>query len=161
MTKQSACNLMRSLPKKLRLPLAGLTLAVCSWSTTEAQAQTTGSAPQLYLELNRLEQVESACRASFVAQNTIGSDLSGIGFEFVLFNKEGLIEQMSSFDFGALNNGKTIVRRFDLKADQCLNISRILVNRISKCATAQPSEVAANCELVLKIGNKTNIQFGN
>ena len=148
---------MRSLPVTFCALSIGLAVKLCL-PPGMAQAQETGTAPQLMIELNRLEQMKEACRATFVLSNGLQSGIGEIALELVLFNTSGLVEQMRSFDFGQAAAGKTVVRRFDLGETRCADISRILVNGVSKCSA--PGMDRSECGKALRTGNRTQAQFG-
>lgn len=110
------------------------------------------------LELNRLSSTGDRCVATFVAHNRLGSDLEKLGFEIVLFDCDGLVDRLTKFNFGALADGKTIVRQFEISGILCEDISQILINGASTCTGANLDPTA--CDKRLKVSNKTSIQFG-
>lgn len=110
------------------------------------------------MELNRLEQNGEACRLTFVIRNDLGADLSGSGFEMVIFDDDGLVKLMTVFDFGALQSGKTVVKRFELPDTGCQSVSRILVNSAARCSGSGID--AAQCAAALRTANRSNIEFG-
>lgn len=148
---------MRGLPVTFCALSIGLAVKLCL-PPDKARAQETGTAPQLMLELNRLEQMKEACRATFVLSNDLGNAVGEIALELVLFNAAGLVEQMRSFDFGQVAAGKTVVRRFDLGGTKCPDISRVLVNGVAKCSV--PGMDRSECGKALKTRNRTEAQFG-
>ncbi|MDY8109836.1 hypothetical protein U0C82_11870 [Fulvimarina sp. 2208YS6-2-32] len=127
-------------------------------------AQETTSPPRepaksvLSIELNRVVANEAGCRLGFVTQNRIGSDLSKTAFEIVLFNPEGLIERMLVLDFGAMPEGRTKVREFNLPNAPCDSIARILVNDVSACEGEGVAEGA--CASALSASSRTDVAFG-
>ncbi|MCB1423865.1 MAG: hypothetical protein KDJ69_15680 [Nitratireductor sp.] len=137
--------------------LVGLSVKLCL-PHGKAHAQEAGKTPQLSIELNRLEQLKEACRATFVLSNGLQAGISEIALELVLFNPSGLVEQMRSFDFGEVVAGKTVVRRFDLNGTDCAEISRILINSVSKCAGDGLD--AGKCSGMLVTANRAGIEFG-
>jgi len=96
-----------------------------------AQAQEAG--PALRIELNALQPSQSGCRLTFVATNLLPQDITKAAFEVVLFNKAGMVERLSVFDFQELPASRTRVRQFALAGADCANISRILVNGATAC----------------------------
>lgn len=132
-----------------------LTLALVSQAVA---AEETASSQGLSLELNRLEQNGSACRATLVARNGFEANLDETAFELVMFDKAGLISLMTVFDFGALPAGKTRVQRFDLPQTSCPDLTRILVNGVSRC-TGTGIDIS-RCETNFSTNNRAGIEFG-
>ena len=112
----------------------------------------------LRLELNRLDQNGEACRFTFLVMNGLPADLAEMSAEIVLFDSKGLVERMTSVNFGVLGKDRTLVKRFDLPALSCAGVSRILVNGIGKCAGAGLD--AGACASGLQTDNRTSIPFG-
>ncbi len=116
------------------------------------------TAPKLTLELNRLEQSDNACRATFIVANGFTAPLEAFGIEMVVFDAAGLVGLMTVFDFGALAPGKTLVKRFDLPDTGCPEVTRILVNGVARCKGE--SIDGAACAAALTTSNRTAIPFG-
>lgn len=112
----------------------------------------------LHLELNRLEQNGAACRATLIARNGFETNLEETAFELVMFDKAGLIGLMTVFDFGSLPEGKTLVRRFDLPQIECTDLTRILVNGVSRCS-GEGIDIGL-CQTNLITANRAEIEFG-
>ncbi|MBW3097712.1 hypothetical protein [Pseudohoeflea coraliihabitans] len=127
-------------------------------SAPSANAQEGPAHAGLSLELNRLEQNGPACRATFVATNGFDENLKETAFEVVTFDRRGLIDLMTVIDFGALPEGKTMVRRFDLPQTVCGEMSRILVNSVSRCA-GETVDIA-RCRASFTTENHAEIKFG-
>ncbi|EDQ32861.1 hypothetical protein HPDFL43_07929 [Hoeflea phototrophica DFL-43] len=123
-----------------------------------AAAEETATSQGLSLELNRLEQNGAACRATLVAKNGFENNLDETAFELVMFDKAGLISLMTVFDFGALPAGKTRVQRFDLPQTSCPDLTRILINGVSRCAGTGID--VSRCEMNLSTNNRAGIVFG-
>lgn len=109
-----------------------LALAMVPWGWVAADTKEPSKA-HLSIELNRLDPVTGACRASFVIANKLGTGLGALGFEIVLFGKDERLLQLISFPAGALPKGKTVVRRFDIAGVPCDTIGRALLNAIPQC----------------------------
>ncbi|WP_420407551.1 hypothetical protein [Hoeflea sp.] len=146
---------MSSKAKRACLALAMVAGFLSSGHGASAQDQQSGN---IGIELNRLEQNGEACRLTFVVGNGLGSDLSGSGFEMVVFDANGLVRLMTVFDFGALPAGKTVVKRFELPDTGCESVSRILVNSAARCSG--PGVDASQCAAALTTTNRTETDFG-
>lgn len=106
----------------------------------------------LVLELNKAENTGQNCRFSFVLSNRTEEPVDNASYELVLFSIDGVIDQMSVFDFGSLPNGKTVVRQFELPGS-CEKAGRILVNGPSGCRPETPSP---HCTVPLVLSSRTS-----
>ena len=106
-----------------------------------ALAQSSG----LSIELNKAEDVDGGCVASFVFQNNLGATLDRFNLDLFLFDPEGVIVRRVTIDMAPLLDGKTRVAQFDLRAGACGAVSRILVNDIPLCRaeTGEPVDCLA------------------
>ncbi|MBD8889921.1 hypothetical protein [Roseibium litorale] len=135
---------------------AGLVLNL-SISAAMADGDT---AKPLSLELNKATDTQAGCLLTFVGTNKTGLALSSVAYELVLFDKDGLVDRMSAFDFGAMPAGKTFVRQFELKGSKCPGLSQILVNGAARCEQADPVKGAENtCISALSPASRTDIAF--
>ncbi|GAA0777444.1 hypothetical protein E1180_16695 [Roseibium denhamense] len=100
--------------------------------------------PVISMELNKTEPSGAGCRFSFVLRNETGRDLPAAAYEAVLFNTDGVIDQMSVLEFGALTSGKTVVRQFEMPGVDCTKAGRLLINGPVGCtATNTPGHCSA------------------
>ena len=83
-------------------------------AASPAAAQEAATAGGLALELNALSPSETGCRISFVATNTLGTELTRSAFEIALFGAGGGIERLVSLELKAMPEGKTRVLQFDI-----------------------------------------------
>jgi hypothetical protein len=112
------------------LPLATASIL----SVAPVAAQVTAIEPgQFGLELNALQQSETGCRITFLAENRLGSEIGKSSFELALFGADGGIDRLVALDFGVLPEGKSRVVQFELKQLACDDIGRVLVNDITAC----------------------------
>jgi hypothetical protein len=91
-------------------------------------------APLATIELNTLEQVETACRMTFTAQ--AAETIDQLVAETVLFDTSGAVKLLTLFDFRSLPGGKVRVRQFDIPATDCDALGRILFNGVDTCTGA-------------------------
>ncbi|MEH0073245.1 hypothetical protein V6L76_01475 [Pannonibacter sp. Pt2] len=136
--------------------IAAAALSVSTLSGVALAQIGPAAAEGVKLELNRAADAGNGCLLTFVATNGTGAALETAGFEFVLFNKEGLVDRMTVFDFGALPEGKTVVRQFQIPNQPCTGIGSILVNGASGCKTAAASPL---CSAPLTTTSRTDIGF--
>lgn len=89
------------------------------------------------LDLNRMDEVDTACRLTFVADNTL-APLSALALETVVFDRGGRVAALSVFDFDALPEGARRVRQFDVAGVACADVAQVLVNGVAACAGEGP-----------------------
>ena len=104
-----------------------------------------GQSSGLSVELNKAEDVNGGCVASFVFQNNLGATLDRFNLDLFLFDPQGVIVRRVTIDMAPLLDGKTRVAQFHLHAGGCAGLSRILVNDIPQCRaeTGEPVECLA------------------
>lgn len=116
-------------------------------------AAQSGPDAALGLEINRVDQIEGACRLTFMAENTLGRDIGALTVETVLIDAEGVVERLTLFEFGALPDGVPRVRQFDVPDLDCAVIGRVLINGVSEC------EGAEQCGASLRLSSRTDIEI--
>lgn len=122
----------------------------------DAVAQDT-SDEHLTIELNAVEQVENACRISFLLTNNLGSSIDKAVFEAVLFDAAGQVDRLTLFDFGALPTGRPRVRQFSVPGLACGDLGQILFNGTQTCDGTGLD--AASCTEALRLNNRTNVEI--
>lgn len=130
-----------------------MTLVFCMLAIN-VSAETT----PLSLELNNMQSTDSGCRISFVAVNSMPSELQETSFEIVIFNAQSIVEDMLVLEFGRLPAGKTKVVQFDLAEKSCDGISRLLINDVAACTGADLSPQV--CLDALSTSTKSQVIFG-
>jgi len=88
---------------------------------------------RLHVELNNIQKSSAGCRLSFVMKNALKPDIEDLSLEIVLFDKKARVSRILTLKTGALPQGKTRVKRFDIRGGQCHDISRILINSVETC----------------------------
>ena len=107
------------------------------------------AAQSLSVELNTAETIGSACRISFLAENTLGGDLTALVFEVVVLNRQGKVDRLTLLDFQDLPQGRKRVRQFDLPGLVCADVAQLLVNAASTCTGAGVAAEACMKDLVV------------
>lgn len=102
-------------------------------SDAENRHAAKATSPHLTIELNKLEQRDSACRLTLLIENRLGQTLRALDLELVLFARDQRIMRLIAAKAGWFPKAKSRVRQFDLPAIKCQQISRVLVNTINKC----------------------------
>ena len=132
--------------------LTGIAVLAGALLATPAAAQT-DAGRALGLELNRVEQVDAACRFTFLAENRMGADLSAFTVETVIIDAEGVVDRLTLFEFGAMPDASPRVRQFDVPALDCAQVGRILINGVSDCGGVE------GCATALTLSSRTDIEL--
>ena len=127
-----------------------LMLLAVAGPVTQVLAQEAG--PALGLQLNRVDQIEGACRLTFLAENALGADVGALSLETVLLDTDGIVERLTIFDFGALPDGIPRVRQFDVPGLACADLARVLVNAVADC------DAPVTCEGRLDYSTLTEVE---
>jgi hypothetical protein len=115
---------------------------------------------QLTIELNKVQQGQDGCRLSFVAVNRMGANLETTAMEVVFFDTNDVVSEMLLLDFGRLPSDKTKVVEFVLQQQECQHISRVLVNDVVECSSAEDQNMTQACFDALRTSNRAEIEFG-
>ena len=115
---------------------------------------------QLTIELNKVQQSQDGCRLSFIAVNEMGANLETTSMEVVFFDSSDIVSEMLLLDFGRLPSDKTKVVEFVLQQQDCGQISRVLVNDVVECSSAEEQNMTRECFSALKTSNRAEIEFG-
>ena len=114
----------------------------------------------LTIELNKVQQSQDGCRLSFIAVNRMGANLETTAMEVVFFDANDVVSEMLLLDFGRLPTDKTKVVEFVLQQQQCEQISRVLVNDVVECSSAEEQNMTQDCFNALRTSNRAEIEFG-
>ncbi len=133
----------------MRLLLAS---ALCALHFPAAPGLTQEAGRGLGLELNRIDPLEGACRLTFRAENSLGSDLEALTVETVLIDTLGRVERLTLFAFGALPDGVPRVRQFDIPGLDCESLGSVLINGITECSQG------AVCAKELDLSSRTEVE---
>lgn len=115
---------------------------------------------ELTIELNKMQQSQDGCRLSFIAVNRMGANLETTAMEVVFFDASDVVSEMLLLDFGRLPSDKTKVVEFVLQQQECEQISRVLVNDVVECSSAEEQNMTQDCFSALKTSNRAEIEFG-
>ena len=114
----------------------------------------------LTIELNKVQQSQDGCRLSFIAVNGMGANLEKTAMEVVFFDANDVVSEMLLLDFGRLPTDKTKVVEFVLQQQDCRQISRVLVNDVVECSSAEQQNMTQDCFNALRTSNRAEIEFG-
>lgn len=122
---------------------------------TSAMAQVGG----VIVELNKLEQMDNACRAYLVTRNLTDRHFESLMLNVVMFNNDGIVAKLLAVDLAPLPPGKTRVTIFDIKNLPCGNIGQLLLNDVMQCKTAKGKR--DDCLALIRVQSRTKVPFIN
>src|SRR5699024_8057022 len=103
--------------------------AVLALLSTAVPAQVGG----VDVELNKLQQVDDACRAYLVTQNLTDTDFRSMQLDIVMFDDDGIAAKRLAVEIGPLAADKTSLKVFDIGGLPCENMGQVLVNNVYSC----------------------------
>lgn len=104
-----------------------------------------------------MEDVNGACRLTFLVNNQTGSPIDEAVFETVIFDADGGVVRLSLFDFRDLPLDRPRVRQFDLPETPCASVGRALINGANSCViNGSQSDV---CELNLTLDSRIEVEL--
>lgn len=136
--------------------LAVLTAAVSALPANAADLP----GKRLLIELNKMEPAGEDCRTTWVLNNATGTDLARLQLDLVAFDADGIVARRVGPELGPIKHEHTRVKLFDLKAIDCRNVGRMLMNGVLACeadgAGAAASELCADN---LETATRTDVPF--
>lgn len=135
--------------------IASLGLAVALLGATAAFAQRDDGA--LHIELNKAEDGEGSCLATFVVRNALGHTLDRFRIDLYVFDREDVVSRQVLLDMAPLRRDKTTVSRFSLSEKPCAEIGRLLVNDLPQCRSE--SGESLDCVAKLRVASKDRIEL--
>jgi hypothetical protein len=139
---------MRRIMRSISVAIA----SVGALSAASAFGQTT-TGGAIGIELNRVDQIDTSCRFTFLAENSLGVDATALTLETVIIDTDGVVAQLTLFEFGDLPNGVPRVRQFDVPSLECAGVARILINGVSEC------EGVDGCGAALELSHRTDVEL--
>ncbi len=139
--------------KLIPIVLGGLVLssaAVHSQTSPPASTASTG----LTIELNKLEPLETSCRAYFVADNQSDKSYSTLKIDFVIFQSDGVIARRVTLELAPLKATKQSVKQFDFDGLGCDKVGRMLINEVIECKA--DADTVADCQGKLVVKSLVN-----
>lgn len=115
---------------------------------------------RITVELNNASDTETgACRLTFVATNRSGTGFDAAAWQVGVFDAQGVVRSLLVLEFGALAEDRTRIVLFDLPGRPCGDISRVVVNDVTACRTADGGS-SPLCLDALDARSRTDIAFG-
>ena len=110
---------------------------------------------EVNIELNKVEQINDACRVFLVIKNNSNYDFNALKPDIVLFNQDDVIHKNMAIELAPLEKKKKSVKAFDLKNYQCANLSSLLVNKFIQCDSITSNDL--DCMSLIHLTTKNNI----
>ena len=111
----------------------------------------------LRVELNKLEPMESACRAYLLFENGTQGNFESLRLDLVMFNPEGIINRRLAVEGGPLPAGKTSVKLFDIEGVTCTSVDRVLLNGVLSCRDGQGER--EDCLSLIETASRSSADF--
>lgn len=131
-------------------------VAASSHAQTTTETPTEGEAA-VVVELNKVEQLENACRAYLLFENGHSSRFEEFRLDLVLFDSDGVIARRIAVEAAPLRADRSVVKLFDLADLQCETIDRVLLNDIAPCADEEGAR--QDCVDLVELRSRTAIEF--
>jgi len=123
-----------------------------------AEPQSSGAeGTSVNIELNKLDPVDSSCRAYLVVHNASDKTYQSYKIDLVLFQADGVIGKRFALELGPLRPKKKTVKLFDIDAIACDKIGSLLINDVLECKAG--TEAAENCLQDLTTSTRTNVEL--
>src|ERR671919_148001 len=139
----------------MKLVIDMLALAAFGLAPLVAAAQEPAARDQVAIELNKLEQVDDACRIYMVVRNGRTS-YDSFKLDVVLFDTGGVIASRVAVGMGPLRAARPTVKLFDVQDQPCEGIGSLLVNEVLEC---RPAEAASDCLARIEVSSRTDVQI--
>jgi len=138
--------------------LIGMALVVAGSIALGLGGAASAAGPGLEIELNKTEDGDGACVASFVVRNDMGHTLDRFSMDLYVFDSDGVIARQVLLDLAPLRGNKITVARFNLIARSCGEVSRILINDIPSCRSAGSGDTL-DCLAALTVSSRDLIEM--
>lgn len=115
-----------------RLGLGILATAIAG-SISSLHAQETDLTGKISVELNAVQTNDTSCTLTFLIINGLAAPIDKAVYETVLFDKNGQVNRLTLFDFGALPPARPRVRQFAVPQLTCDQLGRVLFNGANIC----------------------------
>lgn len=116
-----------------------------------------GKEDKVSIELNRVSEVDGACRMSFVFTNGLEVPVETLSIETVLFNKEQSVERFLVLKSRPLSPQKIRVQQFDIRGIACNRLGKLLLNDVKACKAGDLS--TAGCLEKIEPSSRAGFPF--
>jgi len=133
-----------------------ITLLITAWALC-AWAPVSSGQEGVRIELNKLEPLESACRAYLLFENRTAAEFQSLKLDLVMFNPEGIINRRLAVEGGPLPANKTSVKLFDIEGVSCDAVSRVLLNGVLSCSDGGGER--EDCLQIIETASRSGAEF--
>ena len=112
---------------------------------------------EIKLELNKLEDQQSSCRAYVVVDNTSDKSYEVLKLDLVLFQTDGIIGRRFALDLAPLRAKKRSVKLFDLDGVKCADVGSFLINDVLGCKAGSADE--GGCLDRIAVTSRTKVEL--
>lgn len=149
------CAAIRLAAGRLPSTLAGAVFLAAGLALPALAQQ--GAGQGVAIELNKLEPLESVCRAYLVVKNQSGAVFDSLKLDLVMFDSAGVVTKRLAVQAGPLPEDKTSLKVFDITEHDCPDIGSILLNDVLEC-TPDP-EAAGGCLAMISVTGRAEVPF--
>ncbi|WFT81129.1 Tat pathway signal protein [Methylobacterium sp. CB376] len=120
---------------RARLGHLALDLLFCLVLSGVMLASALAQAPEtpMRIELNKLDTVGEACRATLLVDNGKGAPIRSLKLDLYAFDTDGVAQKRVLVELGPVAARKTVLRQFDIAAAPCAQVGRLLLNDVVAC----------------------------
>lgn len=111
------------------------------------------------VELNKLAQVDNACRAYLVTQNLTETSFDSLQLDVVMFDTNGIVAKRLAVEIGPLTSGKTSLKVFDIAGLPCDKIGQLLLNDVLQCRDDKGART--DCLSLIQVSSRAKVAFIN
>jgi len=139
-----------TLRRTLHFPLRALLVTALAVTAQAADSDVS-------VELNKLEQMDGACRAYFVLENRSVTAFETLKLDLVTFDSDRIVALRLAAEVGPLPSGKTSLKVFDMEDLLCAELGRLLLNDVTACADT--SGRRDDCLVLLSTSTRATVPF--
>lgn len=147
---------MRGYTRTLRQKKS-ISVLIAAWALLAWTPIAGGQNQGIRIELNKLEPLETACRAYLLFENRSPANFQSLKLDLVMFNPEGIINRRLAVEGGPLPAEKTSVKLFDIEGVSCDAVSRVLLNGVLSCSDGEGER--ANCLQIIEPASRSGTEF--
>lgn len=111
------------------------------------------------VELNKLKQLDNACRAYLVTQNLTETNFDSLQLDVVMFDNDGIVAKRLVVEIAPLPPGKTSLKAFDIDGLPCDKIGQLLLNDVVQCRAADGPR--KDCLSLVHVSSRADVSFIN
>ncbi|KAA5607675.1 hypothetical protein F1188_00740 [Roseospira marina] len=109
-------------------------------------------------ELNKVEDIDGACRSFFLFRNHTPVTLTGFEMSLAILDTDGVIDRLLTIDAAPLPAGRTTLKLFDIPDVACADIGKIILHDMGACQGDDGT--TRDCFALLDVSSRASIAFG-